>query len=177
MRDDDLSLKVAGQTIAGWTSVRVSAGIESCPRDFDIAMTEHYPGEFAAVSVKQGDACEVYIGADRVVTGYVDSFIPSIAPGQHQIQITGRGKCADLVDCSAEWDSFQISSATALSIAQKLADPYGIAVEGIGDVGPPVPQTNIIWGETAYAIIERIARFRALLVYESPGGNLILSRV
>jgi prophage tail gpP-like protein len=177
MSDDDLTLKVGGQKLSGWTSVRVTAGIESCPRDFDISMTEHYPGEFNAVSLKPGDACEVYIGPDRVVTGYVDRFMPAISAGQHVIQVTGRGKCQDLVDCSAEWKNNQILSAPVLSIAQKLATPYGIAVEGLGDTGGPIPQINLIWGETPYQVIERIARYQALLVYESSGGNLILSRV
>jgi prophage tail gpP-like protein len=174
--DDDLSLKVGGQKLAGWTTVNVAAGIESCPRSFDVAMTERFPGEFADVVVKAGDACEVYIGSDRVITGYVDRYLPVIAARQHAIHITGRGKCEDLVDCSAEWKNSQIQSATVLSIAQKLANPYGIAVLALGDIGEPVPQFNIIWGETPYQVIERIARFRALLVYESSGGNLILSR-
>jgi prophage tail gpP-like protein len=174
--DDDLSLKVGGQKLAGWTTVNVAAGIESCPRSFDVAMTERFPGEFADVVVKAGDACEVYIGSDRVITGYVDRYLPVIAARQHAIHITGRGKCEDLVDCSAEWPGNQVLSATVLSIAQKLANPYGIAVLALGDIGEPVPQFNIIWGETPYQVIERIARFRALLTYESAGGTLILSR-
>lgn len=175
--DGDLTLKAGGQVIEGWTSVRVTAGIERCPRDFAVSMTARYPGELETVTVAPGDPCEVRIGGDLVVTGYIDRLLPTLEAGEHTIQVVGRGKCEDMVDCSAEWPSNQISNSSILSIAQKLAAPYGISVEGIGDMGNPVPRFNVIWGETAYDVIERVARYEALLVYESPSGSLVLSRV
>ena len=174
---DDLSLKVAGQILSGWTSVRVTASVDRCPRDFEIGMTERYPGEFNAVSVNPGDACEVYIGPDRVVTGYVDRLQPALTAGEHAIVVIGRGQCADLVDCSAVWPSNQISNVSIVQLAQKLADTFGIAVEAVGDDPGIIPQFNINWGETSYEVIERVARYEGLLVYETPGGNLMLAAV
>jgi prophage tail gpP-like protein len=140
-------------------------------------MTELYPGDLNSVVVQPGDACQVLIGDDPVITGYVDRFSPSISAHGHSIRITGRGKCQDLVDCSAEWPSFQISNANALSIAQKLAKPYGISVTATADVGPPIVQLNIVHGETAYEVVEHICRYRALLAYDLPDGNLVLAKV
>ncbi|MDE2165529.1 MAG: hypothetical protein KGJ66_04235 [Alphaproteobacteria bacterium] len=175
--DGDLTLTVNSQRLNGWTSVRVTAGVERCPRDFEIGMTERYPGEFSSVIVRPGDPCEVRIGGDLVVTGYVDRFMPVLDAGQHAIQVAGRGTCGDLVDCAAQWPSNQVVNATILSLATKLAAPYGIQVEAIGDMGEPVPQINIIWGETAYSVIERVARYEAILVYESPEGKLVLAPI
>ena len=176
--DGDLSLRVNGLTISGWTSTRVTAGLDSCPRSFDISMTERYPGALASVTVRPGDPCEVRIGSDLVVTGYVDRYLPSISARMHSVQIIGRGMCEDLVDCSAQWPSNQISNGTALSIAEKLAAPYGVTAVAIGDVdSEPIPQFNMIWGETPYEVIERIARYKALLVYEDAQGRLVLSPV
>lgn len=174
---DDLTLVTGGRKLSGWQGVRVTRGIERMPSDFDIVYTERFPGETDAVVVKPGDACELRIGGDLVITGYIDRFIPSISPAAHTLRVIGRGKCQDLVDCSAEWPSNQISSADVLSIAQKLAAPYGITAKALSDVGEPIPQINLMWGETPYQVIERIVRARALLAYDGPDGNLILSRV
>ncbi len=163
--------------MSGWQGIRVTRGIERIPSDFDIVYTERFPGETDAVVVKPGDACEVRIGEDLVITGYIDRFAPSIGPSAHTMRVLGRGKCQDLVDCSAEWPSNQISSADVLSIARKLAAPYGITAKALSDVGEPIPQINLMWGETPYQVIERITRARALLAYDGPDGNLILSRV
>lgn len=174
---DDLLLTAGGRQISGWTEVRVTRGVERCPSDFEIAMTELYPGAPLDVTVRPGDECQVALGADLVLTGYVDRFVPSLGPSDHMIRITGRGKCQDLVDCAAEWPNGQISGASALGIAQKLAQPYGIAVNSSAPVGGAIPQFNLMIGESAFEVIERVGRYRGLLAYDQPDGSLILAQV
>lgn len=177
---DDLTLIIGQQRVSGWNSIRVTRGIERCPSDFDIDMTERYPGEVAALVIQPGDACQVWLGDDLVISGYVDRFVPSIEVNRHSIRVSGRGKCQDLVDCAAEWPGGQILNSSVLQIAQKLASYYGITVVASGDdgrSGKTVPQFNLMLGETGYEIIERICRYWALLAYEGTDGNLILSGV
>lgn len=193
--NDDLTLIVGGRKISGWTTIRVSRGIERCPSDFTVTMTELYPGEASAFVIQPGDPCKVLLGLDTVITGYVDRFTPSISSGSHSISVSGRGKCADLVDCAAEWPGGQISGSSVLAIAQQLALPYGqpsdpanplsfpfpskitVIPEDYVYVGPPIPQFNLSLGETPLEIIERISRYAGLLVYDDTDGNLVLSRV
>lgn len=173
---DDLTLVLGGRKLSGWTETRVTRGIERCPNDFEIALTESFPGQASSVVVQPQDACQVLLGTDPVITGYVDRFVPSIEAGQHTITVSGRSKSQDLVDCCAEWPNGQITGSTALEIATKLAQPYGITVKGEVDTGAPIPQFNLTLGETAYAIIERIARYRGLLIYDLPDGTVTLAR-
>lgn len=174
--DDQLVLKINGVAWSGWTETRVTRGIERCPNDFDVALTDIAPGSADQLIVHAGDPCQVLLGKDPVITGFVDKFSVSIGPDKHEIRITGRGKCQDLVDDSAEWPGGQISGATALAIAQKLAEPYGITVTAPDGPGPVIPQFNLMLGETAYDIIERVCRFAQLLCYEGADGNLILAQ-
>ncbi len=185
---DDLSLIVGGRQISGWTSIRVTRGIERVPSDFEIEMTELDPDGASSLVVQPGDACQVKLGNDLVITGYVDRFTPSIDSGRHSIRVVGRSKCADLVDCDAEWPGGQISGSSVLSIAQKLAAPYGKFSDGskpnpilvstdVADLGPVIPQFNLNLGEKAFEIIERLCRLAALLAYDEPDGNLFLTRV
>ena len=129
---DDLTLKVNSLNISGWDSIRVSRGIERCPSDFDILMTERYPGEAEALVVQPGDACQVMLGDDLVITGYIDRVIFSLSAGKHDIRVIGRGKCADLVDCAAQWPGGQILSlfgAADCAKASQIQQPYGISAE------------------------------------------------
>ena len=176
MIDDELSLTVGGTTISGWTELRVTRGVERCPNDFDLALTDVTPETLQAVVVNTGDACEVRIGPDLVITGYVNRVVPSVEAESHTIRVTGRGKCQDLVDCSGEWPGGQISGASALDIAQKFAGPYSLTAVCDEDPGPAIPQFNMMIGETGWDIVERVCRFAALLVYEGPDGNLRLAR-
>ncbi|VTU28439.1 phage baseplate assembly protein [Variovorax sp. PBL-E5] len=173
---DELTLSVGGRQLSGWSTVRVTRGIEHCPSDFEISLTERYPGEADAFVVQPGDACTVLLGPDLVLTGAIDRVHYALAPYQHTVTVIGRSKCADLVDCSAEWPGMQIAGSDALGIAQKLAQPYAITVSAPGSKGEIVQLFNLMHGETAFEIIERVCRYGALLAYDQPDGSLILSQ-
>lgn len=179
--NDDLTLRITGKAkcfeLSGWQEIRVSVGIERCPSDFEIAFTERYPGNSDEIIVHPGDECQVLLGGDLVLTGYVDRYMPSIESNSHTIRITGRSKCQDLVDCAAVWSGSQISGTNAYDVAKKLAEVYGISVScDVKDL-VPIPQCNVMLGETAFEVIDRLCRYSALLAYDGPDGNLILSRV
>ncbi len=174
--DNTVTLLVNDQQLQGWQSVRVTADCERVPRAFDIVFTDRYPGQQRVV-VKPGDTCQLLIGGDLVVTGYIDRFVPAISKDQHVMRIMGRGKCQDLVDCSAVIKGMQISGASALVLAQGLASPYGVTVRSLGGNGPAIPQFNVTLGETPYEIVERVARYATLLSYEDENGDLLLAAV
>jgi prophage tail gpP-like protein len=174
--NDDVSLVIKGQAWSGWTDVRVTRGIERLPSDFEVHLTEFAPNE-RSIQILRGDSVEVLIGLDLVLTGYVDRIIRGYDARSHTVTITGRSKCADLVDCAAEWPRGQIVGSSVLEIAEKLARPYGIEVTATGAVGPPIPQFNLSRGETPFQIIERLCRFGQLLAYDDPDGDLVLSAV
>ncbi|RDU99236.1 phage baseplate assembly protein [Trinickia dinghuensis] len=174
--DDDLILVAGAQAVSGWTDVHVTRGIERCPSDFSLGLTEAYPGETEEVVVQAGDPFQLMIGQDRIITGYIDDYVPEYDADSHSISATGRGKCQDLVDCSAVWPNGQISGTSALDVASKLAAHYGINVTCDIENLPPIPQFNLFIGESAYDIIERISRYSQLLVYEDPYGDLLLTQ-
>ena len=176
---NNISLTVNNQIISGWQKVRITRSVEKIPSDFDIELTESFPSSLSTISVLPGQACELKIGNDLVLTGYVDRYQPKIDDSSHTITMMGRSKCMDLVDCSAEWDGCQISGTSAADIASKLAAKYGILVTLLQDevTLKPIQQFNMMYGETAGEIIERVCKFNALLYYDDVDGNLILSQV
>ncbi len=176
MVDNAVSLVIKGQSFGGWQSVRVTRGIERCPSDFELTVTEKYPGQASQIDIRPFDSCQVKIGGDLVLTGWVDRYGGSINPGSHTIRVQGRSLCEDLVDCSADIHGAQLSGASALSLAQQLAAPYNVKVSSLAGPGPAIPQFNVALGETPYEIIERIARYSALLAYDGADGNLILAQ-
>lgn len=181
---DELTITVTpangGQALAltGWTSTRVTRGIERCPSDFQISATERNPLDPGVLQVFPGDQAVVSLGADVVLTGYVDQVIPSFGPKEHSLQISGRSKCADLVDCSAIFNTFQLNNTTPAGLAAQLCKPFGISVDVVGDIGAmTIPLFAVIMTETPFEIIERVARSAAILAYDGTDGNLVLTRV
>lgn len=192
---NDVVTLVAGDVrISGWQAVRITTGLERMPGDFDIALTESFPGQAQDVLIAPGTPCKVLIGSDPVITGYIDRYLPSFDPKSHQVRVQGRSKCQDLVDCSAgidqNWEAthqtrgMQINTGSLLKLATELAAPFNIKVTSLTGndvpVGAPnaaVVQFNITLTETPFEIIERVARYAGVLVYEGTDGNLILANV
>ncbi len=93
-------LLVNGSEYGGWKSVRISAGIERQARDFDLEVTDRWPGQTTVPRrIQPGDACQVFIGNDLVLTGYVDATPIKYDGKSVGVGVKGRSKTADLVDC------------------------------------------------------------------------------
>jgi prophage tail gpP-like protein len=184
---NNVTLIAGGQSLGGWQSIRVTRSLDRVPGDFEIGLTEKYPGQAAAVVVTPGEPCTLMLGSDTVITGYVDRYNPSFTPRSHQVRIFGRSKCEDLVDCSVaptELTGMSITTTSLQLLAQELASPYNITVSSLTGDNVPVsapgggPLTfNAILTETPYEIIERVSRYAGVLAYDGADGNLILANV
>jgi prophage tail gpP-like protein len=183
---DILSLTVGNQTVTGWQRVAVTRPLAAIPASFQIEATERYPNA-ADIDLKPGAPCVVKIGADLVLTGYVDRYASSISAGNHTIRVEGRSKSEDLVDCSAlventsagspSTQGMQVVNGTTLDIVRKLAAPYHVDVQSTAGDGIAVPQFNINLGETVWEIVDRITRYSEMLVYDLPDGSIMLAKV
>ncbi len=168
-------LLVNGSEYAGWKKVSITAGIERQARDFSLEVTDRWP-EMATVvrRIIPGDLCEVYIGADKILTGYVDGTPISYDASQITVGVKGRSKTADLVDCSAINKPGQWKGQNLEKIVQELAKPYGIKVISQSPTGAIIPDHQIQQGESAFESIDRLLRLRHLLATDDADGNLIL---
>ena len=173
---DEVSLVVNGMQYSGWTAVRALRSLETFPNTFDLSLTEAYPGEGNLVLVKPGQSCVVLFGQDAVVTGWIDRVSMDVSPREHTVTISGRGKCADLLDCTVDTPGCSLNNLTVLQLAQFLAQPYGVQVLcNVGD-SPPVRQINYFITQTPYEIIGQVARATQFVVYEDGDGYLQLDQ-
>ncbi len=173
---DDVVITVGGQPVTGWEKVEITLRAEGFPNTFELTMSSQQQIETLAIA---GAACTIAIGDDLVITGYLDRDVTRATPTSHTLTLIGRGKTQDLVDCSGEWPSGQLTSVDALQVATTLAQPYGITVAlGPGaKAGDKIPQWNLNYGETGATIIQRVAQNAGLLAYEAADGSLLLATV
>lgn len=178
---DTLTLTVGNKALTGWQRVSVTRPLAAIPASFDLEVTEKFPNK-PDIDIRPGDPCEVKIGNDLVLTGYVDHYAAQISPQIHSIRVSGRSKSQDLVDCSAAFGDmsqpgFQVVNSNALGIAKQLAAPYNVEIQSTAGDGPEIPQFNINLGETPWEIIDRVTKYSQMLVYDQPDGSVMLANV
>jgi prophage tail gpP-like protein len=181
---DDLELLVNGAIYAGWTSIGVTVAIDAASGAFTADLTERWEGQEGAAAqlepwpILPGDRCEVKLGGVSMITGYVDIFRPSFDATSHTINVQGRDKTSDLIDCSAVHAPDQWANIDLLQFAQLLAKPFGVTVTLDAGVTPgdKFALIKLQQGETAFEAISRYAKQRKLLCMPDGTGNLLLTR-
>ena len=169
-------LKIDGAYYGGWKGVRVTRSIEQMAGGFELDVTERWPGQPAATPIKPGQACQLLLDGEVVITGYVDVVSPDYDATKHGVRVAGRDKTGDLVDCSAVYRSGQWRNVKIDQLARDLLASYNIKVVVEADVGAAFSSWNIQEGETVFECLDRAARMKALLLTSNPAGDLVITR-
>lgn len=177
--NDNVTLRVNGHEWGGWTSIRIGAGIERLARDFSVEITRQWPGGDGVASlqprVKNGDKVEVLIGADLVVTGWVEATPVRYDARSISVGISGRSLTADLIDCAAE--PTQFNGQSLVQVASALARPFGIAVINAGAPGGVIPGVQPDHGETVIEVLNKMLGQQQALAYDDPRGRLVIGGI
>jgi prophage tail gpP-like protein len=175
---DQLQLLIDGQAYGGWTEIRVTRGLTRCATDFDIAVTERWTNQGQPWRILPGAPCQIRIGRDVLLTGYVDAYQPTIDAAAHGVRIAGRSKTEDLIDCSPDIPSGQFAGYTLAAIAASICKLFGIeAIVQTDAALDVVDNATIERCETAWTFLERLCRLAGVLAYDDVNGNLVLTRV
>ncbi|WP_353191416.1 phage baseplate assembly protein [Pandoraea pnomenusa] len=165
--------------LTGWKSVRITRSIEVATSSFELTCTAD--PETEKLIAQEGAPVQIFIGSDMVMSGYVETVEQVLTPKADQITIHGRGRLADLVDCSCRIDKINANT-NLVALATSIAKAYSInvvvadsATQALLDEVPQLPRQLISITETAWEVIERYARYNGVLVYESALGELTIS--
>ncbi len=171
----NVTLKIAGRRFDGWTQVSIERRLDALCGQFALGLTERWPGQPERWRIETGDQAQLLVDDEPVVNGWIDRARYQLSPNGHPLEVSGRDRTCDLVDCSADppgsW-----RDRTAAQIAADLTRPFGISVSVIGDPGPPFARFALEPGETVLAAIERMTVLRGLLATTDASGDLVLRR-
>lgn len=171
---DPIEIRTRGHKITGWTSASVEAGIEDLARTFSVGLS----GFYASTGNQQlvvGDAVEVRIGGDLVVTGYAETVDDNVDAESEGVTISGRSKTCDIVDCSAPLGTW--SKLTMASLFERLTDGMGVdLVDEAGVSSLPIGRHRTEPGESVFDVLDRHARELGCLLTDDAQGRVVLTR-
>lgn len=179
LNNEIVELVIGGKAYKGWTDIEVTIAIDQIASFFTLALTEKRDPDSSDEpqwDIEAGEACQVRIGGETVITGYIDRLDADVDAEMHSISVAGRSKAADLIDCSAmnvpgKWTNQKLET-----IAADLAQPFSVDVETQGDTGAAFKSFALEPGETPAAAIQRMASMRGLLVMSDPAGGIVIRK-
>lgn len=99
MKSNKVEIHVNGRVYGGWKSARIEIGMEQLARAFSLEVTDKYPGNEEYRRIVPGDAVQLFIGDDLLCTGYVTATPIKYDGHSVSVQVQGKSKTVDLVDC------------------------------------------------------------------------------
>ncbi|WP_303905627.1 phage baseplate assembly protein [Thiohalomonas denitrificans] len=172
---DDITLHIGGQLYYGWKELSVNRSIEAAADDFSFTITDKWAESMKRRPIRLGSPAEVFLGKEKIVTGYIDRVRPRTRPDSRTVQIAGRSKIADLVDCSDYPRNRRYVNQTLASLAREVAKPYGITVIEEAEtqrISAVVAEKE----ETGFEFLEKQARAQAVRLVGNADGNLVITR-
>ena len=175
--DNTVKLKVNGKIFQGWLSVEITSSLQSLARTFAVSATRSRSASGDLTDgISAGNAVEVFIGDDKVLTGYVMTKTVSYSSASVSIEISGASKPVDLEQCTMP-DGYPLSykNQTHLQNLQSVCKPYGIEV--VDEVGNTkrgdfeIKPTDILKN----AIVDYLKKNR-LLIGDDENGNIVIRR-
>ena len=173
-----VAVRVNGRIYERWTTVSVTRSMTAAAAAFAITTPWWLPEPGEPLLARPGDAVTVEIGGVPVVVGYIDEIGPGSDADKNAVQIAGRSKAGDLVDCDAIVKGGQLRGLDLAGVAKTLCKPFGIgvAVDSGISIGTKFPLVEIEQGETVHQVLVRLARERGLLLWSTSDGGVIFGR-
>lgn len=174
----ELAVKIDGVKFSGWKSVRLVRSIENLAWLFSIS-TSRWPGSESRP--KQHTPVQILAGGAVVIDGYIDRAPFDYDASQSELAIEGRSATADLIDCDLIHPSGQWKSRSMLDIAREVAEPFGLDVRDQLGPGTSVHDKfksfSAEEGESVFALLERMARQRGVLLTTDGKKTLNLTKL
>lgn len=181
MSRDVMSFKINGQEIDKFESVLIQKSMDTISGTFGGVTTDFFPGNPSDWNIKTGDVCTVFINNKKINTGYVDDFLIEYDTNSNTVQIIGRDKTEDLIDCSFDESANEWKNQSIANIVRNLCAPYDVTV--VIDSSVTAEANTIIdtfkadEGEVISEIITRLCMDNAILPLCYNDGKLTLTKV
>jgi len=175
---NDCTLLVDGLRYGGWQDISIQRGLEQVAGQFSLQVTERWPGQEQPRPLQPGQAATLLIDGEAVLTGWLEEVQPGFEASRCWLNVGGRDRTADLIDCSAVFRSGQWKGSSLQRIAEDLLAPFGIAVQ----VGPlaaaraaaVLASFSIEEGEKVFDTLERAARLQGVMLWTDGLGRLLI---
>lgn len=156
MGPEYVTVSAGGGTYTGWKKVTVRASMRQACRNFQLTTTEMSAAGASEYNFPPGTDISISANGDLVCKGYVNVYAPSGDAKSHTVEIEGRGKGQDFVDCAAKHKKGNFQKKKPDQIAQEL-DLWGLGLKAEVQL-EPIDYFQLNQGETAHAAVERALR-------------------
>lgn len=175
MPDNQISIRIRGNKYQGWSAFGVTRSLEQISGSFELT-AHNLPDFWDKFSLS--DPVTVEIDGHIALEGYINAVSPQYDASGSSLKVVGRDAVGDLLDCAASVDDgFEFNNQSLVNILRTILRSYDIPLTvAVSGINKPITRLAVQPGETAFDLIERACRLRAVLAVSDGVGGLVLMR-
>lgn len=171
-----ISVVINGQRFFHVSSCTVTTSMDTVCNVFNMTISDRWTQAKVVPMINPNDPCQVFIGENRIIDGFIDKVNPQFTSSSNSINISGRDKTADLIDCSVVHDLGQWNGLKLDRIIKDICKPFNINVLIQTDIGAAISYFQIEQGMSAFDAIEKLCSLKAVLAISDDKGNIVITR-
>lgn len=170
---DNVYLTVGTSRLTGWKEVSVNKSMDTLCSSFSFSAVDRWKD--AAMVLVPDVVCKIHHESEKMIEGYIDSVKIKSDTDDELINVSGRDKTGDLVDCSDNVKPNSWKNIDVQRLIYNLVKPFGIRVYMNLTGIEPVREFTISSGESVFESIQKICADRGILSLTNADGDLILT--
>lgn len=185
--DDELTIFIDNKKIPPPSNFEFIEYFDACSHSFNIGnpfdATVSFPVyniDFERFKTKGLYPIKIYIGADPVLTGDIETIVNSVTPSQVSQTLAGRNKTY-LLEKSDMLPSIQreFLKLKLDKIIEILCSPHSIeyTIDSSVDIGEAFPQVTVSDNDTPYSVISNLARERSAIATNTGDSKLLITKL
>jgi len=167
---EPVSLLIGNQDHSAWSRYQVASDLLTPASSWQVSLGLP-DGELPPI-VHAGAQVVVRVGADAVMSGFIDEVDHAITERSHTLTIAGRDAASLLVDCSAP--VFVAREMTLAEIVKTVVQPLGISRVRVAANTTVHEKIAIEPGDTAWDALVKACEANGVWPYCAPDGTLIV---
>lgn len=178
----EVALSINGTDYTDFVECEVSFGVEQFAREFRLSYSDkHFHTGRIDLPFVEGDPCELKIGDQVVLDGFIDDVPIRYTSNEHRIDVYGRSWTGHLVDCSAIYKAGSWKDVKLEDIIIGITEPFDVGVV----IGSSVPadaagakfrRFAIEEEESAVDAIARACKMRGVFPTSDEGRFVVVTR-
>lgn len=175
------AIVAGGQTYSYWQTVEIERefGQGVSYMTFSVAEPSDNAASFAAQKLGIFTPAQGFLAGQLAITGTIDTRQAAYNKDQHAVMIRVISLTGELVNSTVDGKPGQYRNYSLPQIARAVAAPAGVNIATLG--APPGLDKAFLRvsehiGETRFALIERLARWRNIHLVDDQNGNLVLAQ-
>lgn len=176
MPENNVYLKVNGVNYGGWTSVNIVTSLQSLYRSFSAVSSRRIDAKSSfTLGFDVGDKVEVYIGRDKVITGYVNKVNVTYDSSSLNLRVDGVGCPWAMFTSSLPLDSPKTyEQVTLVEIIRNIAKSFEVPFRTEFN---STEKTSVSFSaeESVKSKIEGLLKKKNFLLSEDENGALVLT--